>query len=319
MKLSSRLVITTILIHAIMLAILVWNGGRIIKENQAEQLERTYADGLEYLTETVSIGLVYADRAMLRENISQMESREDFSYAIIYDRHHRIMASSGDIPENISQIKTNISFANAIENGIYHLSSKISKNGQYLGYIQVGFKTDQVKRLTIKSQKQNIAIAILIFLFTLAASILLGRYLTLNLRLLEQGAKQISDGDLDYRIRHSKYDVINDVALAFNSLAENLQVTIDELNEQNRLLAKSEGQVRLLLDSTAEAIYGVDLNGNCTFANQSCVQMLLHKSANSLVGNNMHKLIHHTRLDTTAYPEEECPIYQGIVYRCRYP
>ena len=29
--------------------------------------------------------------------------------------------------------------------------------------------------------------------------------------------------------------------------------------------------LRLLLDSTAEGIYGIDLEGRCTFANKACV------------------------------------------------
>ncbi len=36
---------------------------------------------------------------------------------------------------------------------------------------------------------------------------------------------------------------------------------------------KSEDQVRLLLDSTAEAIYGIDADGRCTFANQYILDM----------------------------------------------
>jgi len=308
MQLSSRLVITMVIIQAIMLATLVWNSGRIIKDTHIEQLERTNATELEHMLETVSIGLIYADRAMLAESLSHMESRDDFSYAIIYDRKKRIMASSGDVPEAPSQVESNTSYANSVGIGIQHLSSDISKHGQFLGSLQVGFKTDHVRELMLSSQKQNIIIAIIIFLLTLMASILLGRYISSNLRLLERGARHFSRGDLNYRIAHINDNTINDVANAFNTLAENLQSTINDVNERNSSLVESEFQVRLLLDSTAEAIFGLDMDGCCTFANPACVQMLGYRDVEELIGQNMHKLIHNRRGDGTPIPANECLI-----------
>ncbi|RLE13999.1 MAG: hypothetical protein DRJ28_06480, partial [Actinobacteria bacterium] len=40
----------------------------------------------------------------------------------------------------------------------------------------------------------------------------------------------------------------------------------------------------LLLNSTGEGIYGVDLDGNCTFANPACVRILGFESADELLG-----------------------------------
>ena len=39
-----------------------------------------------------------------------------------------------------------------------------------------------------------------------------------------------------------------------------------------------EERIRLLLDSAAEAIYGVDLNGECTFCNAACARLLGYES-----------------------------------------
>jgi PAS domain S-box-containing protein len=76
-------------------------------------------------------------------------------------------------------------------------------------------------------------------------------------------------------------------------------------------LRASEDQVRLLLDSTAEGIYGLDLQGNCTFANKSCLRMLGYRDQPAVVGKNMHDLIHHTHGDGTRYPVEDCQIYRA--------
>ncbi len=69
---------------------------------------------------------------------------------------------------------------------------------------------------------------------------------------------------------------------------------------------------RLLLDSTAEAIYGIDMRGNCTFCNSACLRFLGYKDSVDLIGKNMHATMHHTRPDGTPYPNGECRIYSAF-------
>ena len=75
-------------------------------------------------------------------------------------------------------------------------------------------------------------------------------------------------------------------------------------------IQRSESRVRLLLESTAEAIYGLDLDGRCTFANLSCLQMLGYEDIDELLGRDMHELIHHSREDGSTYPVAECPLHR---------
>jgi PAS domain S-box-containing protein len=77
-------------------------------------------------------------------------------------------------------------------------------------------------------------------------------------------------------------------------------------------LRESENKFRLLLNSTAEAIYGIDLNGLCTFCNHSCLSMLSYESEEELLGRNMHDLIHHSFPDGRPFPVEECRILKAF-------
>jgi diguanylate cyclase (GGDEF)-like protein/PAS domain S-box-containing protein len=87
---------------------------------------------------------------------------------------------------------------------------------------------------------------------------------------------------------------------------------ITESKKAETALKKSEERVRLLLDSTGEAIYGIDLDGNCTFANQSCARILGYPETGKFLGKNMHTLIHHSYQDGTARDVEDCKIYQAF-------
>ena len=65
-----------------------------------------------------------------------------------------------------------------------------------------------------------------------------------------------------------------------------------------------------LLDSTADGIYVLDLDGRCTFINQAAARMLGY-TLDQVLGKNMHELIHHNRPNGSPYPVEECPIFQA--------
>ena len=83
---------------------------------------------------------------------------------------------------------------------------------------------------------------------------------------------------------------------------------IRDITEQR----SAEERVRLLLESTAEAIYGLDLEGNCVLCNPACLRMLGYEDTEQLLGKNMHDLMHHTRPDGTPYPLAECRIYESF-------
>jgi PAS domain S-box-containing protein len=72
---------------------------------------------------------------------------------------------------------------------------------------------------------------------------------------------------------------------------------------------ESEERLRLLLDSTAEGIYGIDLEHRCTFCNPACLRTLGYERIDEVLGKNMHDLIHHTRADGTPFPMEECQVH----------
>ena len=109
--------------------------------------------------------------------------------------------------------------------------------------------------------------------------------------------------------RTSEFELANSQLLAAN----------DELSERRRelevsmdSLRLSEDNLRLLLDSTAEAIFGLDLQGNCTFCNAACLRLLGFDRYDQLIGADMHALMHHSRSDGVALPTGECRIRRTL-------
>jgi diguanylate cyclase (GGDEF)-like protein/PAS domain S-box-containing protein len=87
----------------------------------------------------------------------------------------------------------------------------------------------------------------------------------------------------------------------------------NELKKTNYLLENNQNELRLILDSAAEAIYGIDTEGNCTFCNKSCIKMLGYSDQAELLGRNIHWQIHHSRKNKTPFPIDECRILKAFI------
>ncbi|MGB5726090.1 MAG: PAS domain S-box protein, partial [Thiogranum sp.] len=113
-------------------------------------------------------------------------------------------------------------------------------------------------------------------------------------------ARRISDGNLSGEISvYGRGETAQ--------LLESLKTMQDNLVEYQNDLRESVERTRLLLDSSGEGIYGVDIDGHCMFINPAGVSMLKFHSADDLLGKEIHSLMHHTKPDGTFFPFDECP------------
>ena len=78
--------------------------------------------------------------------------------------------------------------------------------------------------------------------------------------------------------------------------------------EERNQVAK---QMEMLLDSTGQGIYGIDLQGNCTFINRATCELVGYRPDEAL-GRNMHDLIHHHKPDGSVYPMDQCPVFRAF-------
>lgn len=67
----------------------------------------------------------------------------------------------------------------------------------------------------------------------------------------------------------------------------------------------------VVLDSVAEAVFGIDLDGRITFANRALGEMTGWR-ARELIGRERHELLHHTHADGEPYARESCPIHATL-------
>ncbi|MDB4766105.1 response regulator [bacterium] len=83
----------------------------------------------------------------------------------------------------------------------------------------------------------------------------------------------------------------------------NLQSSRDQKEKEELSLYNQR-----LLESTGEGIYGIDIDGVCTFINKAG-GLILGGKPSDFLGKEMHSLVHYKKANGDIFPTEECPIY----------
>jgi diguanylate cyclase (GGDEF)-like protein/PAS domain S-box-containing protein len=175
---------------------------------------------------------------------------------------------------------------------------------------------------------KNIFIALFLSILALGISIII--YIKNTKAILKpiysliEATEKFSQGNFLQRVEIHRNDEIGKISNAFNKMADQLYILISnlevkvkertrELEKANSALKESEENIRLLLNSTAEGIFGIDMNGKCTFCNASGLKMLGYEVEDVLIGKIFHGKIHYMHLDGTPIPFDECKIARALV------
>jgi diguanylate cyclase (GGDEF)-like protein/PAS domain S-box-containing protein len=254
--------------------------------------QKASLDLLSNLSVTALLTSEYSDYQLYIDDVKKQPSIERI---VLCDAYQRIVASTHvtDVGRKLENI------INRQEPG-WQISIVNSAAGP-LGTLAVQFSDAAL--LASYQRTRNLAIAIAITGMAVIALVGLatGFALTRRLGRVTDTARQLATGNMSARSHVVGYDEVAMLARTVDRMAE-------AVAEQQHKLREQGEYIELLLNSTAEAIYGVDTKGICTFVNPSCLRLLGFKREEEIVGQQIHKLIHHTYPDGRPYPMEECAI-----------
>ncbi len=282
-----------------MLTVMVWHNVNSIYWTHTDRLSDTADSILQLYVRTASSYMAQVDYPQLEEYTQSVLRYRELSYIFVLDpRGRRVIQSGKNIPDNIPVVD---SHPTLVTNGLYEVSSDIALVGRALGKVYMGFDLAVMQEAINEARDRSIAIAMTEIILSVIATIFIGIGLTRSLQRLASAADKVGGGHYDVTIPVNTNDEVGQTSRAFNDM-------VRAIADRSRRLEKSQSLVHMLMDSTAEGIYGVDRDGLCTFANPSCVRMLGYTDVNELIGKNLHAMIHHTRADGRPYPAEQCRI-----------
>jgi two-component system, NtrC family, sensor kinase len=140
----------------------------------------------------------------------------------------------------------------------------------------------QAKKVAVSRVRRQMAELLAVFA-PVAASLWLWLHaaLTRRARRLVEAADRFAADDFAARAQLDGKDELAAVGRAFDDMA-------DRVANASLRVRESEERVRLLLDSTAEAICGLDLEGQVTFCNPAALRLLGLSQPEELLGHSLY-------------------------------
>jgi two-component system NtrC family sensor kinase len=140
------------------------------------------------------------------------------------------------------------------------------------------------KRVRDEVVGETATIGLVLVLFIAALWLWLELALNRRIRRLVDAAARIAADDLEARARLGGKDELAMAGRAFDEMADAVASTRVRLRE-------SEARVRLLLESTAEGICGLDLSGRVTFCNPAALRLLRLALPAQILGRPLYEML----------------------------
>ncbi len=199
----------------------------------------------------------------------------------VFDKNGKLLASQGDIPYtanmtkhemNMIGNKTEIKKINIQGKDVLHYIGKIMVMKEKLGFIQLWFSLDQIKKEQKNSYFIFASILLLIFLILmLVLNFFLSKLIIMPITHLRDAMNQIRSNEMGSQIAVVEKDEIGDLGKTFNKMSKELELSYSRLESRNMELIHKEQEVtkvrsylESIIDSMPSILVGVNVRGIIT-------------------------------------------------------
>ena len=95
-------------------------------------------------------------------------------------------------------------------------------------------------------------------------------------------------------------------------IGASIQTLVRRVRQRGEEAARGREFLLAVMNSAAEGIVSIDVQGRVMYANPSGCELLGYDPSD-LRGANFHALVHHTYADGSPYPHDECPIHETMI------
>ncbi|MEJ2141151.1 MAG: PAS domain-containing protein, partial [Gammaproteobacteria bacterium] len=263
-KLPVKIILSVVLVQAFMLLLIVVNSVRLINTSHESIIEQYIRETNQLLSVSLQPGLISHNPALINNILSLVEKNQNLVYVSVYDRNEKLLAHQGGQEKTLAGLpqQHDTSFKQALSDNVFDSVHELIFNGKKIGDLHIGYSVALIKQYGSKTSRQNTLLAVIGLVFSIGVAILLGIVLTRNLRILEEGALALEQGQLDHRIKLDSNDEISDVAQSINKLAQHLQKTQSSLQDERLALEKEANRLETLLNGVNAVLLEVDPDTN---------------------------------------------------------
>lgn len=275
------------LVHAVLMTIFIYH----LVEKERGFLHKEDIVAAESLADALasnSMSWVLAnDVSGLEEVVKSMNRYPSLRYSMVLSMKGRVLAhtdarkvglyAKDAISRSLSSSppETRVLFE---DRSLIDVATPILIGNRQIGWARIALGQEMQARGLLQVKREGVIYTFLAISIGLVFAFIMARNLARGLEKLVSVAELIRHGRRDVRVELERDDEIGKLGKTINLMLD--------------VVTTSEQRTKLLLDSTAEGIFGLDVAGKCVFCNRAAAQILGYDEPEILVGLELDKLVH---------------------------
>ena len=299
LSLKYRIALVIFILEALMMTTVLWQ----TLSSSLEATRQLHADNervmLQLLADLSSSAMLIEELADVQLYFQQVLQQPTVKHVVLADVNDRVVASS-----NASDVGGPLPPLTDSSDRYWRSQPVVTAAGN-LGLLAIEFSNQALVDANTKARNLGIAIAAIGMGTILFVGVVVGYALTRRLDRITGAAQRFAEGNYDAQSGVRGGDELGALGLTFDQM-------VRDVAQKQRQLSEQSQHIRLLMDSTAEAIYGVDQDGICIFVNPACLSMLGYEDEDQLLGRNVTDILQFKHQTLPATVEQTGPVEKTI-------
>jgi signal transduction histidine kinase/ActR/RegA family two-component response regulator len=248
--LRSRYLVASLAIFALMLGLLLWNAQSLMRQALQERFDDEREVVAPLLVAALGPLLATRDYATMAELVLQNTESGHLEFLELTDTRGRIVASAGTPPAPGRRV----------------LQVPVRLSGQTLGQLRFTLRTGALAAAQERLRVNSLAIGVGVLLAGALLLTLAMGWLSREFRVLSQASRRVAEGDHATRLPASRVTELDEVATAFNRMAQAVQEQLGALRDQQTFM-------RGVLDTLSEGYLIVDRDNRIVDCNETFLRL----------------------------------------------
>lgn len=267
--------------------------------------------------EILTVPLYFQDEASLKEIVRNFWEMTDVAYVVVKNAAGKVAAAQGMGTAEYYAYAVNTSNRFAPDRSVYLTATAIKYQGETIGRLFVGFRTDAIAAEIAKFRNKIILFCFFLFFVGIVMVFLGSGWITRPLKAMTLAAREIADGDFSRRVEVQTKDESGVLAGVFNKMVDrlqeyylNLESKVDLRTEELRreiedrrkaedLARENETLLRSMLEGLGDGVGIVDENEVFTMANPALNEIFGHPPG-GLIGRSIADFLTASGLELVA-------------------